>query len=143
MKKLLLGSIVLFLFAGAVLMLQISCGKFVIAESPVHGYSQLNKIVFFKSVPPSVGKHEVWIANYDGSGAIKINISLPPNVTMAGENGIRLSPDGKTLFFVGREDDGLNFKQSVYSCKPDGSDVKRITAYAEQGKGLWYLGGAN
>jgi hypothetical protein len=142
MKKLLQGSIILSLFSVSILMLQMSCGKFVIAESPIPGNLQQNKIVFFKSVPPSVGQHETWIANYDGSGAIKVNIVLPSNVVMAGENGIRLSPDGKTMFFVGREDNGFNFKQSIYSCKIDGSDVKRIVEYAEQGKGLWYLGGA-
>ncbi|WP_140936631.1 hypothetical protein [Sphingobacterium lumbrici] len=73
MKKLLLGSIVLFLFSASGLMFQISCSKEVKAENTLlqnEGLKQLGKISY-KS------QGDYWLANYNGTGQQKLNIPLP------------------------------------------------------------------
>ncbi|MBL0883216.1 MAG: hypothetical protein IBJ16_07735 [Chitinophagaceae bacterium] len=140
MKKILQGALVLFTFALAVLLFQISCRKQVLAEPTG---AQMNKILYFLGVPPSVGPNELWMANYDGTNPTKINIVLPANITVGGEQGLSLSPDGKTIFFIGREQIGFVTKHHVYRCKVDGSNAERIIEGKETSRALYYIRGAH
>jgi hypothetical protein len=112
MKKLLLSSIVLFLFSASIILFQISCKKEVIGQvtSP-----QLNKIIYIKS-------STLYTANYDGSGATIIPISLN-NTNLVIDDLSAISPDRKTVFFSVYNKTGGN---ALYKCNIDGSAVQKI-----------------
>jgi hypothetical protein len=91
--------------------------------------SLLNKILYVKFISGS--RPEVWIANYDGTNPSKVNITLPTGIEFEdGLEGIKLSPDGKKIFFnagpaasVGALYAGST---DIYSCNSDGSSVTKI-----------------
>jgi hypothetical protein len=72
MKKLLLSSIVLFLFSASIMMFQVSCQKD--ANARINELHNKTKLIYTKS---SSGKAEIWIANIDGTNPTKVPISLP------------------------------------------------------------------
>jgi hypothetical protein len=120
MKKLLLGSVFLTIFAFAIMIFQISCQKDAIAAKDSSSVStQQNKIVFLKWVT-SPNHREIWTANYDGSDQKKLNIALLPG---ADPINICISPDYQYLFIVTMIPAG---NTNIYSCKMDGSNVTKI-----------------
>lgn len=157
MKKLLLGSAALTIFALAVTLFQISCQKESIAQTTTYtlppattttlggvivgnglsvtsngtlsvnssGGTQQNKILFVKSfVSGQTEWSEIWTANYDGSNAQKINITVPAGMTIDGELGPTISPDRQTIFFsMSNTTTNVNH---IYSCKLDGTNVLKI-----------------
>ena len=103
------------------------------------GLTQLNKIVFSKDIyVGSTGHGEIWTANYDGSDAVQISITLPSGTVISTHADTRLSPDGKTIFFTAQTVSTNTFH--IYSCNIDGSNVKKII----DGTGTSYMliGGA-
>lgn len=128
MKKILLSSIILFLFSVSVVLFQISCKKEAVADVGVNGAggSNLGVILFIKTVQndkPNLSK-ELWTANYDGTNQKKINITVGTGKII--ESGF-LSPDGKIVFVVFQEKLSNNDVEiNTYSCLPDGSNLKRI-----------------
>jgi hypothetical protein len=154
MKRLLLGSVTLTLFAISVTVFQISCQKDAQAQTTTYtlppattttlggviignglsvtsngtlsvnstGVSQQNKFIFAKSVS---GVTEIWIANYDGTNAQRINIIVPTGLRIDGDRGPQISPDRQRIFFLmGNFTTGTSY--SIYSCKLDGSDLIRV-----------------
>ena len=124
MKKLILGSISLFLFSLSVILIQISCSKTVAQQN--NNSNQVGKIVFGKYIP---GGYEIWIANYDGTNAAPIPITLPPGVQFnldVDSKGVKVSPDGQKLFFIAGQIINNYYQYSVYSCNIDGSNVQQI-----------------
>lgn len=136
MRKLLLSSIVLFLFSASILMFQMSCKKEAKADNPIvtqsDGLKQLGKILYY-----SRGDGGFWLMNYDGTDKKKLNIILPSGETDFGE--AKLSPDGQTLFFTAWHPVMTSEKDitSIYSCKLDGSGLTKLlkgeTSYWMQG----------
>lgn len=123
MKKLLYSSVVLTLFSVSILVFQISCQKETNAEPSSlnsSGLTQLNKIIYMNG-------SDIYICNYDGTNNTKVNIVLPSGVFYAADNqNIRLSPDGKLIFFqAGPKVNGIPYGD-LYSCKVDGSSVTKI-----------------
>ena len=91
--------------------------------------SLLNKILYIKFTNGS--RPEVWIANYDGTNSSKVNITLPSGIEFEdGLEGIKLSPDGKKIFFNAgpAASFGAPYAGStdIYSCNSDGSSVTKI-----------------
>ena len=124
MKKLILGSISLFLFSLSIILIQISCSKTVAQQN--NNSNQVGKIVFGKYIP---GGYEIWIANYDGTNAAPIPITLPPGVQFnldVDSKGVKVSPDGQKLFFIAGQIINNYYQYSVYSCNIDGSNVQQI-----------------
>ncbi|RBL92888.1 TolB-like translocation protein [Chitinophaga flava] len=87
--------------------------------------TQLNKLAFIKYTPET--GEEIWLVNYDGTGQKKVNITLGADQSII--NDVRLSPDGKKVFFVvetlypatpGRR------KHDIYGCDVDGSNLKKV-----------------
>lgn len=87
--------------------------------------TQLNKLAFIKYTPET--GQEIWLVNYDGTGQTKVNVQLGADQSIV--NDVRLSPDGKKVFFVvetlypatpGRR------KNDIYSCDVDGSNMKKV-----------------
>lgn len=66
---------------------------------------------------------EIWIANFDGTGANRIPI--PDSLRISDD--ACLSPDGGTVFFNGR-DTILGGITNVYSCNLDGSNLRKVAA---------------
>ena len=103
------------------------------------GLQQLNKIVFSKQVyVGTVAQGEIWIANYDGTNQTKINIALPSGVRVQDGPNVKLSPDGKTLFFT--TTNTTSDEWQIYSCNVDGTNPKQITSGA--GSNYISIGGA-
>jgi hypothetical protein len=95
--------------------------------------NQLNKIIFTK-------KREIWSANYDGTNQSKINILMPSGYTIVGDGSVKLSPDGKKLFFSASK--SIDLTWHIFSCNIDGSDVKLIIDGTSSGPEGLFLGGA-
>ena len=126
MKKLLLAGIVVFLFSISLAILQSSCSKSN-AQTTQNGLMQLNKILYTKQVFGGSTGIEIWTANYDGSNAAQITITLPANVELSTSNQKstpKLSPDGQTLFFVCHN--SVSNLWSVYSCGIAGGQAHEI-----------------
>lgn len=127
MKKLIMGSIALFLFSASIMMFQMSCKKDAIAQT-ANTASQIGKIIYGKAVASPAQGFQVWIANYDGSDAHQIAIAVPANSYIS--SAPKVSPDGKTLFFnteyITKDTPGSP-NYAIYSCNIDGSGVKQLT----------------
>ena len=125
MKKLLLSSICLLMFAVSILIIQISCSK-TNAQSNTNNTTQVGKIIYGRNVS---GHYEIWSANYDGSNASNIPINLPTGVFLANNvdsKGVKVSPDGQKLFFIAAEVVNNYQVASVYSCNIDGTNTQLI-----------------
>lgn len=116
MKKLLLSSIILFLFSASILLFQISCQKE--ANAKVNN-TDANKIVFSKNNGSGAG--EIWIANFDGSNQQRVDVSLPTNTVAV---SLSVSRDGSKIFFSTESDDYI--KEGIYTCNIDGSNLTKI-----------------
>lgn len=96
MKKLLLSSITLLLFACSILIFQVSCQKETIAQTNT-GSTPKNKIIFVK-IQRGVSElpNEIWTANIDGTEQQKINISIPTGKTIDPDN-VEITNDGSKI----------------------------------------------
>lgn len=121
MKKIILSSIVLLIFSISIAVFQVSCQKDATANTDsITGVTQQNKIIYLKN-NKEASTTEIWTANYDGSDQKKLNVDL------SGMNPrrINISPDGQNIFiivFLGV----LGDKTDIYTCKTDGSNLKKI-----------------
>jgi len=137
MKKLIKSSLVLLTLSLSVVIFQLSCKKSADAANTTNSTSsQQNKILFQRdfygsnNAPTRYDYAEIWTANYDGSNQQKVNVDLPTGVVIVLGQAIRISPDGKTIFFSGFTP-GNNYPDtmspwSIYSCNLDGTNVKLI-----------------
>ena len=121
MKKLLLSSIVLFLFSASIMMFQVSCQKD--ANAKINELIQQNKIVYTKT--DNLGKAFIWIANTDGTSQTKVPITLPVGYFI--RNYATITPDGTKIIFPVEAPGGggidINY---IYSCSTDGSNLQQI-----------------
>ncbi|MBI2284517.1 MAG: hypothetical protein HYU71_12465 [Bacteroidetes bacterium] len=94
------------------------------------GLTQLNKLIFKKNLvtPGSSVVSEIWIANYDGTGAAKVNISLPTGIGFSDNLNPVMSPNGQKIFFTAGPISTSQIVASgdLYSCNVDGSSVTKI-----------------
>jgi hypothetical protein len=86
------------------------------------GLTQLNKLIFKKNI--GGGSSEVWTANYDGSNAGKVAITLPAGVSFSDDMNPVLSPDGQKIFFTAGATGTSG--GDLYSCNSNGSNVTKI-----------------
>ena len=78
---------------------------------------------------------EIWTANYDGTNAQKIAISLPAGLAIDVDN-LALSPDHKTIFFSVFTPTANSGGYFIYSCNIDGSNVKKVVSGSANGNSL-------
>lgn len=146
-----MGSIVLTVFAVAIVLFQMSCSKSADAQTSTYtlppattttlggviigtgltvnssgvlsvtssGATQQNKLIFKKVVGSTA---EIWTANYDGTSAAKVNITLPSGVVFSDDMNPVVSPNGQKIFFTA----GTTFNGDIYSCNADGSTVTKV-----------------
>jgi len=137
MKKLLLSAATLLAFSLSIIIFQVSCKKEAKASTSTTSQpTQQNKILFLKDVyggNVSGNKYdsaELWSANYDGSSQQRVNIALPSGYVIVLSQTVKLSPDGKTIFFdafsPGNNYPDTSTPWSIYSCNLDGSNVHLV-----------------
>jgi hypothetical protein len=132
MKKIVLSTVVLFAFSCSIIMFQLSCSKTAIATTSTAGLTvtQQNKIIYTKNVLLSGTQgtyySEIWTANYDGSNAQKINITLPSGLFVDYTTFVKLSPDQKTIFFRVADANNDTNGTGFYSANIDGTNPKRV-----------------
>ncbi|MBP9103087.1 MAG: hypothetical protein KBF82_04420 [Chitinophagaceae bacterium] len=155
MKKLLLGSIALTLFAISVTLFQISCQKEVEAQTttytlPPATTTTLGGVIVGNglSVTPSgvlsltasgstqlnllvyykiIGAAiEIWTAKYDGTTQTKINLTLPANTEFSDDVAPQLSPDGTKIFFTLQSTVVGQDGTDLYSANINGTGVTKI-----------------
>jgi len=156
MNKLLKGAIALVLFAFAIGIFEMCSKENVIAQAASYvlpiatpttlggvkpdgttisvdatgkisssGSQQQSKIIFAEVAPLTSELSEIWIANYDGTNATKITLpTLPSGFEF---KGLKMSPDGQTIFIAGYDPKG-NISQ-VYSMTNTGTNFKKIISY--------------
>jgi Tol biopolymer transport system component len=81
--------------------------------------NQLNKLIY-KRV--SGASSEIWMANYDGTNNVRINISLPSGIVFNDDMLPTLSPNGQKIFFTA----GTSTRGDLFSCNVDGSNIIKI-----------------
>lgn len=135
MKKLLLSSIVLFLFSASIILFQLSCKKIAIAtETPSVQAQNLGKILF-----KGTNGKEIYLGNYDGSNKQKIGFAFPaPTNTNDEIDGATMSPDGKLIFL--RLYSGSLNKSRIYSANVDGSNLKLILDHGDFSQSSGFYG---
>jgi len=125
MKKLLMASIILFLFAASVLLLQTSCSK-TEAQTNNNAISQVGKIIYIKKWSIDA---QIWTANYDGTNATQIPLALPSGVSVDANccsASLTISPDGQKIFFSALNTSSGSSVTDVYSCNIDGSGLSLV-----------------
>lgn len=120
MKKLLMASIVLSFFAISLALVQISCSK--TTASPTSPTAQINKIVYGQYGGSDYG---YYVANYDGTGQTRVNITLPSGFVSSNQHHPVLSPDGLKLFFVAYDLNNQNAR-SIFTCNINWSSLLKI-----------------
>jgi len=112
-----MGSAVLTALSLSIIAFQMSCSKSANAQTGgTTGLTQLGKIIYTST------NYQIWIANYDGSNKKLVPVTLP-NFSIF-PNGVKLSPDGKTVFFTGQQ--SSNLFNTIYSCGVDGSNLTKV-----------------
>jgi len=124
MKRILLATVVLLLFSFSAIIVQTSCENDAdAAPNEEEVTTQLNKIIYLRQLNAQTDYAvEMWSVNYDGTGLTKLNILLPTGFEIHAEGGVRVSPDGKKIFFSAFR----NQTHSIFSCHIDGSNVTKI-----------------
>ena len=118
-----MSSAVLTALSLSIIAFEMSCSKSANAQTSGNGLTQLNKIVYTVNVNNS--NQQIWIANYDGSNPKQVPI--PSNLIVNG--GIKLSPDGKTIFFSPIvSNNGAPVSAGIYSCGIDGSNLTKVVS---------------
>lgn len=145
MKKIILGSAVLLLFAISISVFQMSCQKDATADTNGSSATQLNKVIFRKIVYSSGGAFlglEIWVCNYDGTGAAKVNIVLPGGINFSDDLFPVMSPNGQKIFFTaGGVRVGSITRGDLYVCNSDGTGATKIVDRGNSENNI-ILGGA-
>jgi hypothetical protein len=155
MRKLLLGSVVLTLFAISITLFQISCQKESNAQTTTYTLhpatrTTLGGVIVGNglSVKPSgvlsilasgstqlnllvyyksVGTTiEIWTVKYDGTTQTRINLTLPANTEFSDDVPPQLSPDGAKVFFTLQSTVVGQSGTDLYSANINGSGVTKI-----------------
>jgi hypothetical protein len=132
MKKILMAAVVLLCFALALTLTQISCSKSSAQTTGSTTPTPIGLVLYeANNIGTVSGTDSVtyYLCNYDGSNNHQINITGLPSGYLL-NNGAKLSPDGKTLFFVAYSQTIQNnfaISQSfLYSANIDGSNLKQL-----------------
>lgn len=116
------SSLILLLFATSAVLFNISCEKEALAQTTAPTVPQpLGLLLFSKGGDKS---NELWLGNYDGSNQTKITIASFPTGGDIDRSTIKMSPDGKKIFFCMFI--AATNVQSIYSCNADGSGLTKI-----------------
>jgi Tol biopolymer transport system component len=95
----------------------------IISGSTITLPAQQNKIIYLDLLV-GANTYTMWVANYDGSGAAQINVSLPAGVSLSGNSAPKWSSNDKKIYFNAAANSLFN----IYSCNFDGSGVQLVVA---------------
>lgn len=120
MKKILLGSAILFLFAIAITLFQLSCSKETIAQTST--VSQNDVILYQKAVSTSFGT-EWWVCKKDGSNQRKVNF---PSAIVVTQLGVSLLSDKNSVVFSASLNTTPLGISEIYTMNIDGTNLQKI-----------------
>jgi hypothetical protein len=120
MKKIFKSSIVLLFFSLSIVLFNASCEKEANAQ-PSTLPQNVGVLIFKKD---GDRPNEVWTSRYDGSNQTKITISSFPIDGDVDWTSMRLSPDGKKIFFAMYIPSTR--VQSIFVCNIDGSGLNKV-----------------
>jgi hypothetical protein len=88
--------------------------------------AQQNKILYYKRRKGyyATNWEEIWTANYDGTGAQRVNIVPPAGMSVSLDSDVSISPDGQRVFFGMTETSTGSVH--IYTCKLDGTGLTKI-----------------
>jgi hypothetical protein len=92
--------------------------------------TQQNKLIYIQFSDTDDNGNSIWTANYDGTNPQKINITLPSGLAID-DQGLSISPDHKTIFFMLYTTNGNGFDEAVYACNIDGSNVHKVAGSSD------------
>jgi|GEM_PF-6521847 hypothetical protein len=123
MKKLLLSSIVLSLFAISMTLFQLSCKKVALAAittttAPTTIFQEGKMLVI-------TSDNNIGIENYDGTGLVNLHVAIPQGFHIPPDANLSISPDHKTIFFALTDIVTTN-GDAGYACNIDGSNVHKV-----------------
>lgn len=99
-----------------------AAGKISAVSSPANAGS----IILYNRRATDDAPDELWKANLDGTGQQKISITLPAGLVLNLSDGgaMKLTPDNQRIVFLARN--SSTSQDYIYSCKIDGTDVKKL-----------------
>ena len=132
-----MSTMVLTAFSLSIILFQLSCKKQVDAATTSNtSTTQQNKIIYLKDIyggSPGCNAYdsaEIWTANYDGTSQQKINITLPTGYVIVLGQMVKVSPDGKTIFFdafsPGNNYPTTSTPWSIFAANIDGSNAHLV-----------------
>jgi Tol biopolymer transport system component len=132
MKKILMAAVVLLTFGLALTISQVSCSKSNAQSTGSTTPTPVGLVLYEGDNDGNPNVVSFFVCNYDGSNAHQIQVTGLPSGYQINE-GARLSPDGKTLFFVAAntaQSSGIpgTYLSYLYSIGVDGSNLKQLTA---------------
>lgn len=135
-----MGAICLSLFTAALSLVQIGCSK-IEAQNPSTTNASINKLIFQEeySNGGNPNSFRFSIVNLDGTGLQRLNIPFPPGFTSSSFNPPVLSPDGKKVYFTGKET--ANNPIGLYVCDTSGTNFIRLVDIDPNAFGMT-IGGA-
>lgn len=85
---------------------------------------------------------EIWTSKLDGTNKKKVSITVPSGFDIS-DSDVKMLPDRQRIVFVMYSSAGSTYVSNVYTCKLDGSDLKKIISGEDipSSKGI-SLGGA-
>ncbi|UAY51185.1 TolB-like translocation protein [Ferruginibacter albus] len=140
MKKLLMGAVVLFLFAVSISIIEISCQKSDAQPAPT---TSTRTVLFAKPAIKSIIGTDttylganLFVCNIDGSNARQIPISLPSSRYILAANYLGytacLTPNADSVVFNASSSNGGN-AVSIYTCALDGTGLREIVVGVNTG----------
>ena len=130
MNQIIKSSLVLLFFSASIVLFNISCEKEAEAQTQTTTTTpqNLGLILFAKDGDKY---NEIWVAKYDGTAQAKITIASVPTDADIDRSTMKISPDGKKLFF-NMYSASSGSVQNLYSCNVDGTGLTKIISNSDE-----------
>lgn len=134
MKKLLLSTVVLFLFSASILIFQLSCKKSANATK-IGTQSQPSGLILLKRYKPNNNYvSSLYTSNLDGSNLKEIPLEAPLDGLSMNIREAKFTADGKNIvfeIFINEKVGTTNlYPTKVYTCAINGSNLKELSNLA-------------
>lgn len=151
MKHIIKTSLVLIFFSVSVIIFNLSCEKESIAQTntpytlPKATTSSLGGVIVGSGLSVTDNgtistenfdiiifsrngdkSNEFWTAKHDGTNQKKISIPSLPTTEVISTDQLRVSPDGKKIFFMIYIPNNGGLNKKLYSCNIDGSGLTKL-----------------
>lgn len=138
MRNFFQSALYLTVFAIGGIVFQISCSNSDFDDNNINNINstQVGKIVYETG-------DAIWTANYDGTNATQIAITLPANVNFnfgSVSSSLSISPDGSKVFFTCSNTTYTYLVTELYSCDVIGGNAVQVIASPSGGSNNDHIG---